>query len=103
MNKHKTRFRSLAVLAGIIALALMATAFFHLCLHSIDDNESADSNHHCLLCTVFNHTIISLSFSNLLQSPTITSRPLLLMPVSIELASVQSSITVRAPPQLVLN
>jgi hypothetical protein len=99
MNNHKEHIRSLAQLAGIIALVLIATAFFHLCLHSIVDNEDADSNHHCLLCTVLSHTISFFNPSDFSPTPPITNRPLLLMPVFIELPSVQASILVRGPPR----
>jgi hypothetical protein len=99
MHNHKAQIRSLAQLACIIALVLIATAFFHLCLHSIDDNEAADSNHRCLLCTVLSHTIFFFNPSDFLPTSPIANRPLLLMPASIELPSVQASISVRAPPR----
>lgn len=103
MNHCKTQIRSLALLVGIVALALMATAFFHLCLHSIDPNDAADSKHHCLLCAVFSNTILSFNPSDFLPTPPITNRPLLLMPVSNGEPTVQTPIAVRAPPQLRWN
>jgi hypothetical protein len=96
--------RRAAILAGIVALALMATAFFHLCLHSIDHNDVVNSRHHCLLCAIFSHTVFNFNASVfLLLPPLITNRPLLLMPVSSGEPPVQASITVRAPPGLGWN
>jgi hypothetical protein len=102
-NHYRGQTRSLAVLAGIVALALIAAAFFHLCLHSIELNEAAGSNHHCLLCTVFGHTILSFNPSDFLPTPTTANRPLLLMPVLGGEPSVQTSVAVRAPPCLEWN
>jgi hypothetical protein len=99
MNNHKGKIHSPARLAGIIALILIATALLHFCLHSIDHNESADSRHHCLLCTVLSHTILFFNPLDFLPTPPITNRLLLLMLVSIKLPSVQVSISVRAPPR----
>jgi hypothetical protein len=103
INHSRGQIRSLAVLSGIFALVLIAAAFIHFCLDSIDPNVAADSNHHCLLCTVFSYTILSFNSSDFLPTPPITSRPFLLMPVSIELPSVQTSVAVRAPPRLGWN
>jgi hypothetical protein len=99
MTEHKAQIRSLTQLAGIIALVLIATAFFHFYLHSIDHAEAGDSNHHCLLCTVLNHTILFFNPLDFLPTPPITNQLLLLMPVSIELPSLHRSISVRAPPR----
>jgi len=97
------QIRRLALVAGIIALALTATAFFHVCLHSIDDNEAADSKHHCLFCMVFSHTILSFDPLSFLPTQLRTNRRLLLMPVSSEGTSVRASAAVRAPPRLGWN
>jgi hypothetical protein len=93
----------LALLAGIVVLALMAAAFFHLCLHSIDSNEASDSENHCLLCTVFSYTILSFNSSDFLPTQAIANRPLLLTPISSGEFFVQTSVAVRAPPRLGWN
>jgi hypothetical protein len=97
------QIRKLALMTGLIALALMAVALFHVCLHSIDDNDAADSNHHCLLCAVFNHTILSFTFSSFLPTlPKANSSPLLTSQSSGD-SPEQASIAVRAPPRLDLR
>jgi hypothetical protein len=92
--------RKLALTAGIITLALMAVAIFHVYLHSIDESGAADSDHHCLLCTVLGYTILSFTFSDFL--PTLLkadSASLLTRQTSGE-SPEQTSIAVRAPPRL---
>jgi hypothetical protein len=99
MNTHKAQIRSLAKLAGIIALILIATSFLHFCLHSADHDEAGATNHHCLLCTVLNHTVLFFNPLRFLPAPPISNWPLLLTLVSIELPFVQAFIPVRAPPR----
>lgn len=98
MNIRKTRTRILLLAMGVAVIALLASAFLHQCLHFIDHNESADSTHHCLLCMVFSHTILSFNTSGFLPIPGITNRPFLLTPILSRETSVQASVAVRAPP-----
>lgn len=97
---RRMQIGKLALTAGLIMLALMAVAIFHVCLHSIDESDAADSNHHCLLCAVLNHTILSFTFSDLLPTlPKANNSPLLTRQLSEE-SPEQALIAVRAPPRL---
>lgn len=100
---HRTKVRSLALLAGIVAFALIAVACSHAYLHFIDHDAAADSNHHCLLCTVLSSTILSNHLADLQPALHSTNLPFILLPVSIELPSVLSSIAARAPPRFSWN
>jgi hypothetical protein len=103
IRHHKAEIRNLALLAGVAALALMAIVFLHLCLHSFHHDDTLDSEHHCLLCTVFSCTILTIYPSGFPTSLHIVRLPLLLKPICIGNPSIQKSVAVRAPPRMEPN
>jgi len=103
MSYRKAKITKLVMLGSILALALMAFAFSHHCLHPIHHGESSDSDHHCLLCTVFSKTLASLSPLESLPTPLVTTHLLLIEPISIGDLFLQISLAVRAPPRMELN
>jgi hypothetical protein len=100
MKNCRKPVRNLAVLLCIISIALIAAAFFHFYLHYIDFDEGAGSSHHCLLCTVFSHTILSFNASDFLPIQSVTNQLIMLMPILSGGSSSRASIVVRAPPCL---
>jgi hypothetical protein len=98
MIQKKRGIRNSTLLAGFLALALLAIAFLHLCLFPIGHEEDCDSTHHCLLCTIFGFTILAIFLSDLFASPLIVHLPLSLEPICSGSRSVLISVPVRAPP-----
>jgi hypothetical protein len=99
-NRCRAPLRNVALLTGLFALALIATAFFHLCLHSADVGHALDSKHHCLLCTVFSHTITCLNPSDCLQALPISNGPPPLIQASGTKTPALRTASLRAPPRL---
>jgi hypothetical protein len=103
MNRDKGRFRNVTLLAGFFALALVAAAFLHLCLSTVDHGMDCDPTHHCPLCTVFSCTILVFFIPCLFASPLFVHLPPLLEPICGGTPSVLVSVPVRAPPSTKLN
>jgi hypothetical protein len=98
MNRRKAGVQNLTLLAVIIALALVASAFLHLCLFHAAHEDSSHSHHNCLLCTIFSFAVLVVFFSDVfaylpvLYSPL---RPRLILNASTFLSA---SVPARAPP-----
>jgi hypothetical protein len=99
MSHRKVGIRNALLLAVVLALGLVATAFFHLCMYSIGHDDPLDSNHHCPLCAVFSHAIITFSLSDLFASPPAIHLPILLEPISNGSPSLLALVPARAPPR----
>ena len=100
VDRYTIRVCKLALLAAFVALAVIGTAFLHLCLSSFGHEEDCDSSHHCLLCAVFGCTLLGIFLSDLLASPLIIHLPVLLKAFYREIPSVLISVPVRAPPSM---
>ncbi|MBN2320545.1 MAG: hypothetical protein JXR49_15815 [Acidobacteria bacterium] len=97
MNNRTVQIPKLAFFAGVVTVCLLAPALLHSC--PVDGHDDAcGSNHRCLICSIFNHTILNPDPSDCIAAQPLSILPVLIEPILNRDVSYQGSLPARAPP-----
>ncbi|MBN2242066.1 MAG: hypothetical protein JW793_05200 [Acidobacteria bacterium] len=86
--------------AGIFMLSLMATGWLHICMHDCHGDPSGHDCR-CLICSVYNHTVLNTDPSDGIEAPSASRLPLPVEPTVKREPAYRGSVSVRAPPSVI--